>query len=134
MGAGGKGADRRSSILEQLSTRFSLSNGLARMSLGLSDALGRLGLGGRDAIADVPSTQPQVRGATEISGLAKSSNPNKTPYTLCGTLSNIGVLAWLGLGGRDAAADAPSAQPRVLNTYIFVAVLPYCSQQVQACM
>ena len=51
---------RRSSVLEQLSSRFSLSNGLARVSQGHSDAFGLLGISGRDVSADAPSAQTQA--------------------------------------------------------------------------
>ncbi|BDA51282.1 probable serine/threonine-protein kinase haspin at C-terminar half [Coccomyxa sp. Obi] len=61
MAAAAAASGRRSSVLEQLSSRFSLSNGLTRVSQGISDAFGRLGISGRDASADGPPAHTQER-------------------------------------------------------------------------
>ena len=51
---------RRSSVYQALSSRLSLSQGLSRVSLGLSGALNRLslgpGAGGRDSVKQVCSS------------------------------------------------------------------------------
>ncbi len=55
--AGGeRQASGRGTLLERLSSRFSFSNGMSRVSLGLSDALSRLGISCESAEAGPPQS------------------------------------------------------------------------------